>query len=102
MLRSGATGAYAVLGAISAAHHGRAIFVIRCWRREKRASKVTKYLSMYARVEIIAKLRKKNVTASTGIKLVRWRGGGVTAYHIGLFIINLHPQINIYLIESEP
>jgi len=40
--------------------------------RKKRASEVTKYLSTYTRVEIIAKLRKKNVTASTGIKLVVW------------------------------
>ena len=39
---------------------------------KKRASEVTKYFSTYARVEIIAKLRKKNVTASTGIKLVPW------------------------------
>ncbi len=37
---------------------------------KKRASEVTKYLSTYARAEIIAKLSKKNVTASTGIKLV--------------------------------
>jgi hypothetical protein len=45
--------------------------------RKKRASEVTKYLSTYARVEIIAKLRKKNVTASTGIKLVSHIAGFV-------------------------
>jgi hypothetical protein len=38
--------------------------------RKKRASDVSKYLSTYARVEKIAKSRKKNVTASNGIKLV--------------------------------
>jgi hypothetical protein len=42
--------------------------------RKKRASDESKYLSTYARVEKIAKSRKINVTARTGIKLVdeRW------------------------------
>jgi hypothetical protein len=41
--------------------------------RKKRASDVRKYLSTYAHVEKIAKPRKKVVTASNGIKLVRFK-----------------------------
>jgi hypothetical protein len=38
--------------------------------RKNRASDVSKYLSTYTSVDKIAKSRKKNVTASNGIKLV--------------------------------
>ena len=41
---------------------------------------------MYARVEIIAKLREKNVTASTGIKLVHSLVGGLEE-HVRITLI---------------
>jgi len=49
--------------------------------RKNRASDVSKYLSTYVSVEKIAKSRKKNVTARTGIKLVPLKSRGRFHFH---------------------
>ncbi len=59
--------------------------------RKKRASDVSKYLSTYVSVEKIAKSRKKNVTARTGIKLVECN---TRFFHIVWYVRTRIPQLH--------